>query len=112
MPDESSEVFRVFSDAWQRAMDKKDFHDAVAAGIATYLFVRQKKNEQIARGALNLIYVAIQGMLESEGEAAGATASCSFCGRSESETRLGAGSDTYICADCVEIFHQTLKPKE
>ncbi len=36
--------------------------------------------------------------------------SCSFCGRSASQVnRLIAGSDGYICDDCVEMFHEIIE---
>lgn len=36
--------------------------------------------------------------------------SCSFCGRSSSQVnRLIAGSDGYICDDCVEMFHEIIE---
>jgi hypothetical protein len=111
MKDEpSSKIFQIFSDMWQKSMNKKDFHDAITSGISSYLILREKKNEQIARGALNLIHVAIGALLQADGVVTTA-ASCSFCGRSGSDIRLGAGPDAHICVDCVEIFHRELNGK-
>jgi hypothetical protein len=108
MSDDSvAEIFRIFSDTWQESMDRKDYHDAIATGIAAYLIVREKKNEQIAKGTLNLIHVAITSLLHADGLASGDT-SCSFCGRSGSDVRLGAGPNAFICSDCVTTFNEVL----
>lgn len=96
------ELYEVLSTAWEEAMDKKDFHGAIDAGIAAYLALRQK-NKALAEGALGLIHVAITQLFPpTEAE----PNSCSFCGRSGSETRLGAGPHAFICIGCVELFNE------
>lgn len=100
---DDEELYRVLSGAWEEAMDRKDFRDAIGAGIATYLVFQQKKNEKLADSALALIHVAI-GQLFPPAEVK--PNSCSFCGRSGSETRLGAGPDVFICIGCVELFNE------
>lgn len=102
-----SDLFEVCSHNWQDAVNRRDFHEAILVAITGYLYYRDKRNEQIAAGCLNLIYVAISQLLQMETHNA-AFNSCSFCGRSASEVRLGAGPDAYIRSDCVEIFHKTL----
>ena len=37
---------------------------------------------------------------------------CSFCGKSESETRLIAGPGVYICSDCVQVCLDILKDED
>jgi hypothetical protein len=53
------DVFETCSENWQDAVNRKDFHEAILVAIGGYLYYRDKRNEQIASGCLNLIYVAI-----------------------------------------------------
>ena len=96
------EIFRVASDAWQAAVDRKDLHAAIDAGIASYLVCRNGQDQKVVAGSLNLIDAAIWLSLQ-KGPGAGAL-SCSFCGRPASEVRLAAGPHAFICADCVATF--------
>src|SRR4051812_47635863 len=107
---QSADVFETASNLWEAALDKKDYDAAIGIGIDAYLHYRGIGNERLSRGALNLVYVAI-GELSGLCNKPGSSASCSFCGRNGSEVQLGAGPNAYICTDCVEIFHKTLKPK-
>lgn len=112
MPIEStSDVFRKSSDAWQDCMDKDDFHAAIEIGIDAYHILRKNNDQQLARGALNLIHVAIDAISESDNLSAIKPA-CSFCGRDRSKVRLGAGSEAFICAECVATLNQILNRDE
>ena len=111
MPDSRIvDVFEACSQNWQRAISQNDFHEAIVVAIGGYLYYREKRDEQIASGCLNLIYVAIGHLLQVDMPAV-STESCSFCGRSGVEVQLGAGPEAYICSDCVEIFHDTFRSK-
>jgi hypothetical protein len=105
-----SDVFKTASDAWQVAMDQRKFEVALRAGIDAYLHYKAEGNQQLSMGSVSLIHVAISGLLaedeDKDGERA-SSPSCSFCGRSGSEARLGAGPDVFICADCVAIFSRS-----
>jgi hypothetical protein len=101
----SAELFRVCSDMWQAAVDAKDFHAAVAAGISAYVVLHANGEAQLAQGALNLIYVAIGQITFSDENSS--DHACSFCGKSGPEVKLGAGSDAFICSECVALFHST-----
>jgi hypothetical protein len=105
----SPDVFRTLSDAWQDAMDKDDFYAAIAAGIAAYFALREQRNEQMAKGALNLIQVAISSLLNRDGITA--PGQCSFCNRRGLNVFFGTNSNTFICAACIRIFHDALDAK-
>jgi len=109
MVDHSAVVFKAMVEAWDDALRQKDIHAAIATGISAYMFARSRNDDHRAALSLEFAYVAIKGLLEQEKEGVGDESTCSFCGRSE--ITLGAGPDAFICIDCVEIFHQTLKPK-
>src|ERR1700730_737698 len=96
------DVFEACSENWQIALNKKDFHQAIIVAIGGYLYYRDKRDDQISGGCLNLIHVAISQLLQLDNQTV-TTNACSFCGRSGIEVRLGAGPDAYICSDCVEI---------
>jgi len=102
---DDQELYRVLSDAWEEAMDKEEFRHAIGSGIAAYLAL-YPKNEKLADGALGLIHVAINQLFSSTASTEKEPYSCSFCGQSGSETRLGAGPDVFICIGCVELFNE------
>jgi hypothetical protein len=107
-----ADLFETASDEWQVAVDRRDFHGAIGIAIEAYLHYREEKNERYAGGALNLMHVAISMLHLGEGGGEAADESCSFCGRHRSETTLGAGPHALICVECVEIFHETLRPRQ
>lgn len=107
---QSRDAYESASAAWQEAMERNDYHSAIKAGIDAYFHYRAAGGEVLAKDALALVYMAIGQMLHLEDPGI-ASAACSFCGRPRSEeVELGAGPNAYICAECVELFHQILKP--
>jgi len=86
--------------------ERSEFHPGATPEDETVL-----AEARYAEGALSLVHVAISQMLHLEDPGI-ASAACSFCGRPRSEeVEFGAGPNAYICAECVELFHQILKPK-
>jgi hypothetical protein len=111
--DMASEIFKTASDSWQEAMDRKDLHDAITIGMTAYLVLRQKGNERLASGSLNLTYVAIAELVRTkENDTATTANACSFCGRGGEEVRLGGGPDAHICGSCVAVFAKVLGPDQ
>jgi len=97
--------------AWQAAMDQGKFKDALKAGYEAWFQCETERDEHGSMAALGLIHLAIAELISgNRKEGAAAAPSCSFCGRSGSQVRLGAGPDVFICADCVGIFHQAFAP--
>jgi hypothetical protein len=97
----------VETDAWQDAMNQRQFKVAVRVGIDAYLQGEAEGDEQASMAALGLIHLAMAELLFGEQEKAPQSApSCSFCGQGGPEVRLGAGPTAYICADCVGIFYE------
>ena len=108
------DVFKAASDAWQVAMDQKKFEVALRAGIDAYLHYKDVGNQQLSMGSVSLIHVAISGLLaedEDKDRERASSPSCSFCGSSGSEVRLGAGPDVFICVDCVAAFSESFAAK-
>jgi hypothetical protein len=103
-------------DTWQEAMDQRQFKVALKAGIEEYLQCEARGDEQASMAALGLVHLAITELLfgekEQEDRGRHSPPSCSFCGQSGPDVRLGAGPDAFICADCVGIFYEEvgLKP--
>jgi hypothetical protein len=50
-------------------MNRKDLHEAILVAIGGYLYYREKRNDQIASGCLNLIHVAIRELHQVSGSA-------------------------------------------
>jgi len=108
----STDKLDPLSDAWQTAMDQGRYRDALKAGCQTYLLYEKEGDEQGSMAALSLVHLAIAELIfGNRKESTISSPCCSFCGRSGSEVRLGAGPDVFICADCVTIFHEALAPK-
>jgi hypothetical protein len=57
------------------------------------------------RESVRLLYVTMSVIEDLAGSAPGSAAprSCSFCGRTEAETKLVAGPAANICADCTRL---------
>jgi hypothetical protein len=106
------DFFDEASDAWQTAMDQRNFEDAIKAGIDAYLHYRSEENNQrLHMGALNLIHLATGRLIFGEQATPTSRLCCTFCGRSGMDVRLGAGPEAFICADCVTIFYEELVTK-
>ena len=100
-----------FAETWQAAMKQGNFKDALKAGYEGYAYCEREGDERGAMAALGLVHLAIAELIfgnRKETQGMAPTPSCSFCGRSGSEVKLGAGPDVFICADCVAIFHGAL----
>lgn len=114
MTDKSSDdKFQGIRDAWETAMGRQQFKVALKAGIDAYLLGEADGNELEAESALGRMHLAMaQLIFGKEPKLTSAAPSCSFCGQSGPDVRLGAGPDAFICADCVGIFYEEvgLKP--
>jgi ClpX C4-type zinc finger protein len=107
----STDKLDPFAEKWQSAMKQGNFKEAVKAGYESYAQCESEGDEKGAMAALSLVHLAIAELIfgnrkETQGKLP--TPSCSFCGRSGSEVKLGAGPDAFICVDCVAIFHDAL----
>jgi ClpX C4-type zinc finger len=100
-----------FAEKWQSAMKQGNFKEALKAGYESYAHCESEADEKGAMAALSLVHLAIAELIfgnRKGPESQLPTPSCSFCGRSGSEVRLGAGADVFICVECVAIFHDAL----
>lgn len=108
----STDKLDPLSDTWQTAMNQGRYKDALKAGCQAYLLYEKEGDEQGSRAALGLVHLAIAELIfGNRKEGTISSLCCSFCGRSGSEVRLGAGPDVFICADCVTIFHGAFASK-
>ena len=53
------DFFEAASEAWQAAMDQKNYDGAVKAGIDAYLHYRAAGNQKLSMGSLGFIHLAI-----------------------------------------------------
>jgi hypothetical protein len=90
---------------WEAAINRRDFTAAVKAGIDAYLHGERDGEKLEVKAALGRMHVAITMMFEAEQVAEPSHPSCSFCGISGPDVKLGAGPSAYICMSCVSIFH-------
>lgn len=102
----STNKYDAATDAWQVAMDRRQYKQAVKAGIDAYLLGEAEGNDAEASAALGRIHFAISELIFGQHSNTRSALSCSFCGQSGSDVRLGAGPDVFICADCVGIFYE------
>lgn len=107
-----TDKFKAAIDSWQNAMDERQFKVALKGAIDTFLQAESDGDELESRAALGRIHLATSELIFGQLSNSRSPQSCSFCGRSGSEVRLGAGPDVFICADCVGIFYEEvgLKP--
>lgn len=94
---------RSFSEPWQLAINQKEWDNAISLGISGYHYFNSRKIERSKQAALGLIHAAfeIQNRIEDPKQERN---SCSFCGKTETEVRLGAGASAFICEECVQMF--------
>jgi ribosomal protein L37AE/L43A len=104
-----------FLDAWQQAIDAGEWDTAVLTGISGYLYFHGLGLDRAKQGAVGLVIAAIEIRERKEEQRKPHTdqTRCSFCGKDESQVRLGAGPHAFICNECVDLFAEHFhKPKE
>jgi hypothetical protein len=108
----SKTKFDAAIEVWQAAMDGRQYRIALRAAIDAYLQGEVEGNEVEARAAMGRIHLSTSELIFGQHSDTRSRLSCSFCGQSGSDVRLGAGPDVFICADCVGIFYEEagLKP--
>ncbi|MFZ5784343.1 MAG: ClpX C4-type zinc finger protein [Pseudomonadota bacterium] len=97
------------TDAWQEAMDQRQFKVALKAAMEAYQQHEAKGDEQASMAALGLAHLAMTELLFGEQDKSDdgpSPPSCSFCGQGGADVRLGAGPNVFICADCVGVFYE------
>ena len=106
MVDQSpSEDFTAYSDRWQEQIDQQDYLAALKVGIEAYN--HYKADERLFDRSIYLIVEAVRLLLQPYRPEV--VESCSFCGRPNSEVRLGAGPSAFICVYCVDKFQHIFK---
>lgn len=110
-----TDKFEKAMDAWESAMNQRQFKAALKASIDTYLWGEAEGNDLEAKVALGRMHLAVTHLIDGEHrENTSGGPSCSFCGKGGSDVRLGAGPDVFICADCVGVFYEEvgLRPRK
>jgi hypothetical protein len=101
-----TDKFKAGIEAWQTAMDQKQFKVALKAAINAFLQAEVDGDDLESRAALGRVHLATSELIFGQLSNSRPVQSCSFCGQSGSDVRLGAGPDVFICADCVGIFYE------
>jgi hypothetical protein len=104
--DKSDLMLRLFSEAWQKSVNDKEWHSAVLVAMGAYLYFTVEKNDQYRGGTLGLITAAFQLQDLSTSDRDKSKIICSFCGKDQSQVRLGAGPSAHICENCVRMFSE------
>lgn len=107
-----TDKYKAGIDSWETAMDRRQFKIALKAAIDTYLQAEVDGDDVESRAALGRLHLATSELIFGQNSNSRSAQSCSFCGQSGSDVRLGAGPDVFICADCVGVFYEEagLKP--
>jgi hypothetical protein len=74
-----------------------NFEKAIEIGMGLYFILRNKNSE--AENIAFSSYLKVDKMILGEEKR------CSFCGKYQSEIKLFAGSESYICVECVDLLH-------
>jgi ClpX C4-type zinc finger len=81
-----------------------NFEKAIEIGMGLY-FILRNKNSEAENIAISNLYVAFSRYLKVDKMILGEEKRCSFCGKYQSEIKLFAGSESYICVECVDLLH-------
>jgi hypothetical protein len=81
-----------------------NFEKAIEIGMGLY-FILKNKNSEAESIAMSNMYVAFSRYLKADKMIIGEEKRCSFCGKYQSEIKLFAGSESYICLECVDLLH-------
>ena len=99
-----------------KANKEERYDDTIREGLQLYLTIYP--DNEPAKNTIPLVYVqtAIEKLLLKISDSKQAIKpnefSCSFCGRSPPNVRLGAGPDAFICNECVSTFSDIFAEKE
>jgi hypothetical protein len=86
---------------------KNGNHDkAIEIAISSY-FLSKDLGLDAERLAISQIYVAFASLYQKNDQSS--TPTCSFCGRSGKDVKMGAGPDAFICDQCVGVFAEQLR---
>jgi hypothetical protein len=101
---------------WVDLAKKKDFKSIMELALASRLLFRALPNAEAAeKASLGALYHAIEMMLYDgppPDKIVHGDPVCSFCGRGQTEVRLGAGPETFICDGCVGDFAAAFRDQE
>lgn len=101
-----SDKYRALAARWQSAMRKGEIKVAIRAALDAYRQAEAENQDVEAKAALGRLHFATSEFNFGQSSQGAWSQSCSFCGQSGFDVRLGAGPDVLICADCVSVFYE------
>ncbi|GEM_PF-6659283 len=84
------------------------FDESLAEAYALFLSVKDDRTSRLREAAIELIRLSAERLREGHQNPKEEAIACSFCGKSASDVRLGAGPNVFICHECVETFYSVL----
>lgn len=85
----------------------ENYRDSLVAASNLVARAEEAVQSGVRSVLLEIIRECVNDLLPAKDERK-ADLSCSFCGRSPPEVRLGAGGAAFICNECVELFSKVL----
>ncbi|MGX5840453.1 ClpX C4-type zinc finger protein [Mesorhizobium sp. ArgA1] len=99
------------TETWVKLSREGDYAAILRTACEYYETLTQAGSTEEATACLGVISVTVQHLLSTssddsaiEGAAEASTVSCSFCGRTQADARIGAGPSAFICEFCVTDF--------
>src|SRR5260370_22494315 len=95
------------SDEIQIDFYNEDYEECLYKCSKLLLSDTNTRNENVNRALYVFIEECCTFLLgKTVSKASSQDCSCSFCGKSAPDVRLGAGHSAFICNECVDIFSQ------
>ena len=98
------------TETWVRLSQAGDYPAILRTACERYLLSEKVGDAADRDACLSVIVTTAEHLLstsrsgQTQSDPAQLALSCSFCGRTEDDARLGAGPDAFICEFCVADF--------
>ena len=108
--DNSVEAIKATLSALAEDYGRDRYYECLVNACGVLLREKDARESPLNNAALQFIHQCSLRLGEARESAKPAkqTVACSFCGKSAPEVRLGAGPSSFICNECVDIFHNIL----
>ena len=104
MNDQASDTLRDAIDRVAIDYHNEDYEGCLRRCSALLFDDEQSLTERVKASLYVFMRECCAFLLERVANPPSSQQSCSFCGRSPPEVRLGAGPSAFICEQCVDVF--------